>query len=221
MVISAIITAAGSGNRFGEIKQFKVLEGQPLYQYSLKVFLSVKIFDEIILVVPEGNQDIIKQEIKKISDKPVKIAIGGINRQDSVKNGIQASSANTDLVVIHDAVRPFVTKELIESCISACSCSDGAVIAVRPVDTIKYSKDHIIEKTIDRGFVWMAQTPQVFNKAKLLKAYKNHNLDNYIITDESSIMEDMGYAITIVPGLENNFKITTIEDWNRAEMQLR
>ncbi len=65
MVISAIITAAGSGNRFGEIKQFKVLEGQPLYQYSLKVFLSVKIFDEIILVVPEGNQDIIKQEIKK------------------------------------------------------------------------------------------------------------------------------------------------------------
>jgi 2-C-methyl-D-erythritol 4-phosphate cytidylyltransferase len=221
LVISAIITAAGSGNRFGEIKQFKLLEGQPLYQYSLKVFLSVNTFDEIILVVPKGSQDTIKQEIKKISDKPVKIIVGGINRQDSVKNGIQASSVNADLVVIHDAVRPFVTKELIANCISACSCSDGAIIAVQSVDTIKYSKDDTIEKTINREFIWMAQTPQVFNKAKLLKAYKNHSLDNSFVTDESSIMENMGYSITIVPGVENNFKVTTIEDWNRAEVQLR
>ena len=221
MFISAIITAAGSGQRFGETKQFKLLDGQPLYQYSIKVFLSVKIFDEVILVVPRDSQKTIEQEINSFSDKPVKIINGGINRQDSVKNGIRASSVNSDLVVIHDAVRPFVTKKLIEDCISACSYSDGAIIAIPPVDTIKYSTSDIIEKTIDREFVWMAQTPQVFNKGKLLEAYENQSLNNSIFTDEASIMEGMGYSITIVPGTEQNFKITTRDDWNRAEALLK
>lgn len=221
MFISAIITAAGSGQRFGETKQFKLLDGQPLYQYSIKVFLSVKIFDEVILVVPRDSQKTIEQETNSFSDKPVKIINGGINRQDSVKNGIRASSVNSDLVVIHDAVRPFVTKKLIEDCISACSYSDGAIIAIPPVDTIKYSTSDIIEKTIDREFVWMAQTPQVFNKGKLLEAYENQSLNNSIFTDEASIMEGMGYSITIVPGTEKNFKITTRDDWNRAEALLK
>ena len=221
MFISAIITAAGSGQRFGETKQFKLLDGQPLYQYSLKVFLSVKIFDEVILVVPRGSQKTIEQETNSFFDKPIKIITGGINRQDSVKNAIRASSVNSDLVVIHDAVRPFVTKKLIEDCISACSYSDGAIIAIPPVDTIKFSTGDIIEKTINREFIWMAQTPQAFNKEKLLKAYENHSLNNSIFTDEASIMEGMEYAITIVPGTENNFKITTNDDWNRAEALLK
>jgi len=221
LFISAIITAAGSGQRFGETKQFKLLDGQPLYQYSIKVFLGLKIFDEVILVVPRGSRKTIEQETNSFSDKPVKIITGGINRKDSVKNGIRASSVNSDLVVIHDAVRPFVTKKLIEDCISACSYSDGAIIAIPPVDTIKYSKDNIIEKTIARDFVWMAQTPQAFNKKKLLEAYENHSLNNSNFTDESSIMECMGYVITIVPGTENNFKITTNDDWNRAEALLK
>lgn len=185
------------------------------------MFLSVKIFDEVILVVPRDSQKTIEQEINSFSDKPVKIINGGINRQDSVKNGIRASSVNSDLVVIHDAVRPFVTKKLIEDCISACSYSDGAIIAIPPVDTIKYSTSDIIEKTIDREFVWMAQTPQVFNKGKLLEAYENQSLNNSIFTDEASIMEGMGYSITIVPGTEKNFKITTRDDWNRAEALLK
>jgi len=221
LFISAIITAAGSGQRFGETKQFKLLCGQPLYQYSIKVFLSVKIFDEIIMVVPKGSQKTIEQEVNSFSDKPVKIINGGINRQDSVKNGIRASSINSDLVVIHDAVRPFVTKKLIEDCISSCSHSDGAIIAIPPVDTIKYSTGNIIEKTINRECVWMAQTPQAFNKEKLLEAYENNSLNNSNFTDEASIMEGMGYTITIVPGTGNNFKITTNDDWNRAEALLK
>lgn len=219
MFSTAVITAGGSGQRFGELKQFKKLNGQPLYEYSLKTFIDVSLFGEIILVVPVENQKTIEQQVKKKYRSLVKVIVGGMNRQDSVKNGVMNSSSKTDLVVIHDAARPFITKKLIKDCILACSNSDGAIIALQPFDTIKYSKSNVVEKTIDREKVWMAQTPQAFIKEKILEAY-NNKLDELIMTDESSMMEGMGYKIKIVRGSENNFKITTDNDWKRAEMVL-
>ncbi|MFL3014473.1 MAG: 2-C-methyl-D-erythritol 4-phosphate cytidylyltransferase [Candidatus Neomarinimicrobiota bacterium] len=220
MFSTAVITAGGSGQRFGELKQFKKLNGQPLYEHSLKTFIDVSLFGEIILVVPVENQKTIEQQVKKKYKSLVKVIVGGMNRQDSVKNGVMNSSSKTDLVVIHDASRPFITKKLIKDCILACSNSDGAIIAIQPFDTIKYSKSNVVEKTIDREKVWMAQTPQAFIKEKILEAY-NNKLDELIMTDESSMMEGMGYKIKIVRGSENNFKITTDNDWKRAEMVLR
>ena len=219
MFSTAVITAGGSGQRFGELKQFKKLNGQPLYEYSLKTFIDVSLFGEIILVVPVENQKTIEQQVKKKYRSLVKVIVGGINRQDSVKNGVMNSSSKTDLVVIHDAARPFITKKLIKDCILACSNSDGAIIALQPFDTIKYSKSNVVEKTIDREKVWMAQTPQAFIKEKILEAY-NNKLNELIMTDESSMMESMGYKIKIVRGSEDNFKITTDDDWKRAEMVL-
>ena len=219
MFSTAVITAGGSGQRFGELKQFKKLNGQPLYEYSLKTFIDVSLFGEIILVVPVENQKTIEQQVKKKYRSLVKVIVGGMNRQDSVKNGVMNSSSKTDLVVIHDASRPFITKKLIKDCILACSNSDGAIIALQPFDTIKYSKSNVVEKTIDREKVWMAQTPQAFIKEKILEAY-NNKLDELIMTDESSMMEGMGYKIKIVRGSEDNFKITTDDDWKRAEMVL-
>lgn len=219
MFSTAVITAGGSGQRFGELKQFKKLNGQPLYEHSLKTFIDVSLFGEIILVVPVENQKTIEQQVKKKYKSLVKVIVGGMNRQDSVKNGVMNSSSKTDLVVIHDASRPFITKKLIKDCILACSNSDGAIIALQPFDTIKYSKSNVVEKTIDREKVWMAQTPQAFIKEKILEAY-NNKLDELIMTDESSMMEGMGYKIKIVRGSENNFKITTDNDWKRAEMVL-
>ena len=219
MFSTAVITAGGSGQRFGELKQFKKLNGQPLYEHSLKTFIDVSLFGEIILVVPVENQKTIEQQVKKKYKSLVKVIVGGMNRQDSVKNGVMNSSSKTDLVVIHDASRPFITKKLIKDCILACSNSDGAIIALQPFDTIKYSKSNVVEKTIDREKVWMAQTPQAFIKEKILEAY-NNKLDELIMTDESSMMESMGYKIKIVRGSENNFKITTDNDWKRAEMVL-
>ena len=220
MFSTAIITAGGSGQRFGELKQFKRLNGQPIYEYSLKTFIDTRLFGEIILVVPGENQKTIEQEVKKKHRSLVKVIVGGIDRQDSVKNGVMNSSSKTDLVVIHDAARPFITKKLIKNCILACSNSDGAIIALQSFDTIKYSKGNVVEKTIDREKVWMAQTPQAFIKEKILEAYKN-KLDELIMTDESSMMEGMGYKIKIVRGSESNFKITTEYDWKRAEMVIR
>ena len=218
---SAIITAAGSGRRFGEAKQFKKLHGKPLYQYSLDIFIKSTLFEEIILVIPNSNYEKIQQEVKKKYGSQVNLVVGGINRQDSVKNAIQNSNHKIDLVVIHDAARPFVTKTLIEECISACEISDGAIIAMQPNDTIKFSKDNIVEKTIDRSNIWMAQTPQAFNKQKILEAYSSREFDDLIVTDESSLMEKLGCKIMIVPGTGKNFKITTLDDWERAEAELQ
>ena len=221
MVKSAIITAAGSGRRFGEAKQFKKLHGKPLYQYSLDIFIKSRLFDEIILVIPNSNQEKVQKEIKRKYSSQVSLVIGGPDRQDSVKNAIQNSNPNIDLVVIHDAARPFITTTLIEKCISACETSDGAIIAMQPNDTIKFSKDNIVEKTIDRSNIWMAQTPQAFNKRKILEAYSSSDFNDLIVTDESSLMEKLGYKIMIVPGTGKNFKITTFDDWERAEAELQ
>ena len=221
MVKSAIITAAGSGRRFGEAKQFKKLHGKPLYQYSLDIFIKSRLFDEIILVIPNSNQEKVQKKIKKKYGSQVSLVIGGPDRQDSVKNAIQNSNPKVDLVVIHDAARPFITKKLIEECIFACETSDGAIIAMQPHDTIKFSKDNIVEKTIDRSNIWMAQTPQAFNKQKILEAYNSREFDDLVVTDESSLMEKLGYKIMIVPGTGKNFKITTLNDWERAEAELK
>ena len=221
MVKSAIITAAGSGRRFGEAKQFKKLHGKPLYQYSLDTFIKSRLFDEIILVIPSSNHEKVQKEIKRDYGSQVSLVIGGPNRQDSVKNAIQNSNPNVDLVVIHDAARPFITTTLIKKCISACETSDGAIIAMQPHDTIKFSKDNIVEKTIDRSNIWMAQTPQAFNKQKILKAYSSREFDDLVVTDESTLMEKLGYKIMIVPGTWKNFKITTLDDWERAEAELK
>ena len=221
MVKSAIITAAGSGRRFGEAKQFKKLHGKPLYQYSLDIFIQSRLFDEIILVIPKSNQQKVQKEIKMKYGSQVGLVIGGPDRQDSVKNAIQNSNPKVDLVVIHDAARPFITKTLIEQCVSACETSDGAIIAMQPHDTIKLSNDNVVEKTIDRSIVWMAQTPQAFNKHKLLEAYSSFKFDDLVVTDESSLMEKLGYKIMIVPGTGKNFKITTSDDWERAEAELQ
>ena len=221
MRTSAIITAAGSGRRFGEAKQFKKLHGKPLYEYSLDIFIKSRLFHEVILVIPNNNYEKIQREIKREYGSQVNLVIGGPNRQDSVKNAIQNSNPKSDLVVIHDAARPFITKSLIKKCISACKTSDGAIIAMQPHDTIKFSKNNIVEKTIDRSNIWMAQTPQAFNKRKILEAYSSNDFDDLIVTDESSLMEKLGYKIMIVPGTGKNFKITTFDDWERAEAELQ
>ena len=221
MFISAIITAAGQGQRFGSQKQFKPLGGKPLYQHSLGIFISSKIINEIILVVPHDNRYAISKDIRYSSQSIVKVIAGGSARCQSVKSGVDASSRDTDLVVIHDAARPFVTREMLGSVIKACEKSDGAIVAIPAVDTVKYLNNRVVEKTLDRNRVWLAQTPQAFKKVKLLNAYRNYDLSNPAITDESSIMEGMGYNISIVSGSQSNFKVTTKYDWKHAEGLLK
>ena len=209
--------AAGSGSRFGEKKQFKLLKGRALYFYSLNKFLLCENVSEIILVVPKSRLVEIKKEIVNIKKtKKIKVVSGGHRRQDSVKNGLLSVSTKSQLVCIHDGARPFVSEKLIKQSIIACSKNDGAIVANPNFDTLKTCERGYVKKTIDRNNVWMAQTPQVFWKTKLLHAVAISEKKNMEVTDESSMMESLGYKVCVVRGDYNNFKITSREDWERA-----
>jgi 2-C-methyl-D-erythritol 4-phosphate cytidylyltransferase len=128
-----------------------------------------------------------------------------------------ASNPDSQLICIHDAARPFVTDSLINKTINACEKFDGSVVAIPVSDTVKYAENEVIVKTLDRENIWLAQTPQTFNKEKLLQALDNAETNPLTGTDESVLMEAMGFSIQLVEGHPNNFKITTKDDWGRAE----
>ncbi len=219
MKVSAIIPAAGSGERFGEEKQFKLLSGRPLFFHTLKLFLQSDYIDEIIVAVPSANVGSTHRDVLSMSaGKPVKVVAGGTRRQDSVKNGIDVSDSHSTLVCIHDAARPFVTEDLIQRSISACEFADGAVVGIPSKDTVKFTENGFIKETLDREKIWLAQTTQCFHKNKLIQALYYAETENLTGTDESALMEAMGFSIKLVDGDSNNFKITTKDDWIRAEV---
>ncbi|HJM47205.1 MAG TPA: 2-C-methyl-D-erythritol 4-phosphate cytidylyltransferase [Candidatus Marinimicrobia bacterium] len=217
MPTAAIIPAAGSGIRFGETKQFKLLGKTPLFIHTLTPFLQSKKIEEIILVVPQDNVNNIKNTLSSL-DKNIIVISGGPHRQDSVYRGLKKVSQSCNKVCIHDGARPFVSIELIESTIKGCVNFDGVIVAENVTDTVKLvTHGRRVQKTLDRNKIWLAQTPQTFNKKELVNAFLSSRRKNIIGTDEAMIMEEMGYSIGIVEGSNQNIKITTKEDWRYAE----
>ncbi len=219
--IGAVIVAAGSGLRFGERKQFKKLVSKPLYLYSLQHFTDCDLIDEIVLVIPEDLINTITLEVRKLNQIPeIKIVAGGKLRQDSVLVGIEGLSADIDIVCVHDAARPFVSTDLIVDTITACENNDGAVAAIPSHDTVKEinCNNNRIKRTIPRDKIWLAQTPQVFHRNKLLKALFYARGKGIKVTDESTLLESLDYSIVVVEGSADNFKITTLNDWKLAEL---
>ena len=220
--VSAIILAAGSGSRFGEKKQFKHLNGKPIWAYSLNAFIQSKCVDELILVIPNDSLETLKrsQDFTSLNkENNIKLVLGGESRKDSVLNGLKAVKKANDIVCIHDAVRPFIKISYIKHSVEACSDFDGAIIAIPSVDTVKKVDNQIIKNTIDRESLWMAQTPQTFKKEKLLYAIKNFSHLN--ITDESMLMEEANFKIKLIEGDQSNFKITNGIDWELAKVIVR
>ena len=219
--VSAIILAAGSGSRFGEKKQFKELNGKPIWFYSLNTFIQSESVDELILVIPNDSLETLKQSqvftsLNKTNN--IKLVSGGESRKDSVFNGLKVVKKAIDIVCIHDAARPFIKASYIKHSVEACSEFDGAIIAIPSVDTVKKVDKQIIKNTIDRESLWMAQTPQTFKKDKLLYAIKNSSHLN--ITDESMLMEEANFKIKLIEGDQSNFKITNEIDWEFAKVMV-
>ena len=217
--VSAIIPAAGSGSRFGEEKQFKILNGRPLWAYTLDPFIKSSLINEILFIVPETYINTVQSSESFIiasKKKEIKVIPGGPKRTDSVLNGLHSTKKTNGLVCIHDAARPFIRQSFITETVNSCKDFDGAVLAIPSVDTVKVVKDEIINKTIDRTIIWMAQTPQTFHRDKLLDAFKN-NIKVHV-TDESVLMELSGYSIKIINGDAENFKITNKLDWELAKI---
>jgi len=225
MKVTAIITAAGKGKRMlhSVPKHFIRLEDKPVLAHTLDVFERCPDVNQVLVVSRSGEENYcLKEVVEKYGYKKVlKIVIGGDRRQDSVYNGIKELDEDTDIVLVHDGVRPFVSQNTLSEAIKLAIFADGVVTAVPVKDTIKYvGDDGIIRATPDRSSLWHAQTPQVFKRRILEEAYVRAYNDKYSGTDESSLVERLGYKVKIVEGTADNIKITTKEDLLFAEVIL-
>lgn len=214
--IGAILLMAGSGNRMGsEIpKQFLMLGGKRVYIHTLEVLQKTQIFDEIVLVTHPDWLDTISQEVSL-----VKIVKGASTRQESSYLGLDGFSQEPDIVLVHDAVRPFVSREiLINNVLQAIQ--HGAVdTCISSADTLVYAPDGLwIDHIPQRAHFQRGQTPQTFRYDWLLEAHQKTTLKN--ATDDCAIVKELGKPIHIVQGEDHNFKITTKFDINLAEFLL-
>lgn len=226
MKSSAIITAAGFGHRMGggKKKQFLLLGGVPLIIHTLERFQSSSLITEIILLIPEDDIAYCKKKV--ISNynftKLKKIIPGGEKRQDSVFNGLQEASKEMEMIVVHDGVRPFLTKNILETAITEAKKKGAAVVAIPVKDTLKkISGQRILSERVSRDSLWRIQTPQVFKKEILIHAFKKAREDNFYGTDESTLVARSGVPVYVVGGSELNIKITTPEDMVLGESIFR
>jgi 2-C-methyl-D-erythritol 4-phosphate cytidylyltransferase len=216
--IDTVIVAAGSGKRLGARtpKAFVALAGRPLFVHSLLRFARHKNISRIIIVAPPSMVGRMRRVCSLyLGGKKVTVVGGGVHRWQSVKNGVAASQA--DWVLIHDAARPFVTAAVIDAVISASKKYAAVIAATAEVDTVrKFRYDRAME-TLDRNEIVRVQTPQLFVRKKLLKAFSHASRLSSPPTDEAVLMERAGTAVGIAPGDPLNFKITTKEDLALAE----
>ena len=221
---TAIVLAAGQGKRMGTKvqKQYLEISGKPVLFYSLDAFQRSNIIDEIILVVGENQEDYCKKEIveKYGITKVSKIVKGGSERYYSVWNGLQAMSED-GYVFIHDGARPFVTEEILSRVYDAVQTEKACVVGMPVKDTIKIADDNKFAKeTPNRNYVWMVQTPQVFEKSLVKEAYSLLMEQEIIqVTDDAMVVEKMlNRNVILVEGSYENIKITTPEDLKIAEI---
>lgn len=219
-MVTAIIVAAGKGKRMGEYipKQFLLLKEKPVLWHTLYAFQCSAAIDEILLVInPDWEQE--SNNIAKKFSKVKYVVFGGKTRQASVWAGLEAIE-HTDIVLIHDGVRPFVSKNLIERVIKGVYKWE-AVVPVLPVkETIKWVEGEIIKKTIPRHVLYSAQTPQGFKYLLLKEAYEEAQKQKRDFTDDASLLENRGTKVHVVLGESYNIKITTPEDLKWAQVIL-
>ena len=225
--VSVILTAAGLGVRMGGNvkKPYLCIKGKPILQHSLEKFLDVKGVREIVMVVGANELEDVRDKLRgKYTEYGiwVKTVPGGRRRQDSVYEGLKHLGPQTVIVLVHDAVRPIVTAEMIEAVINRASASGAAILAVPVNATVKEveGKGRII-RTVDRERLWMAQTPQGFKKDVLLRAYYALLDEDVEVTDDAQAVERLGHPVEVVPGSHTNIKITTPDDLVLAEALMR
>ena len=218
---SVVIVSAGRGSRMkADInKQFLKLKGKEVIAHTIDKFYNNKNIDEIVVVVKEDEADFFRRNIiDKYGYKNIKIAFGGKERQDSVFNGLKAVNERCDIVLIHDGARPFVTDEIIKNSIECAKKNKCVIVGVPVKDTIKIiNKDNEVCDTPNRSTLWSIQTPQVFEYLSIIKAHKIAKEKSYYGTDDSTLMEYLGYNVKVIEGSYNNIKITTPEDLKIGE----
>ncbi|PLR96343.1 2-C-methyl-D-erythritol 4-phosphate cytidylyltransferase [Bacillus sp. T33-2] len=223
MAYQVIIPAAGQGKRMGagKNKLFLTLNDVPVFIHTLKVFEEDDECEGIVLVIhPDDREQFVRlldfYQIVKVTA----LVPGGRERQDSVYNGLKAVRSD-GIVLVHDAARPFIKRQIIHQLVKAAELEGAAIVAVPVKDTIKKADSlHVIE-TVERSSLWAVQTPQAFRVSVLLDSHKQAVQDSFIGTDDASLAERLGHKVIIIKGDYDNIKLTTPEDLYFAEAIIR
>jgi 2-C-methyl-D-erythritol 4-phosphate cytidylyltransferase len=240
MKVVVIIPAAGLGTRmasapsarakkFAPSKQFTELDGTPILIHTLRKFAASPQVSEIYVALRENEIGSFRAQVEKMSEishKNIQLVTGGEHRQQSVANALAAVSATPkDVVLVHDAVRPFVDQEIIENVVKAAEKYGAAIAGMPAVDSVKQvertAEGAVITATVPRERVVMAQTPQGFRYSVIKKAFDEATADGFIGTDEASLVERSGHQVAVVMGSPRNIKITTPADMELAEFYLK
>ena len=225
-LVSAIIPAAGLGSRMSSssYKQFLEIGGKPVIVHTLERFQQAKAVDEMVVVLPPGKVEAFSRRIAAYGfHKPLHFVAGGERRQDSVYQGfLSLNGEETQIVVVHDAVRPLVPADLIQQVVEKARLTGAAIAAIPVVDTIKeVSPQGVVVSTPERSTLRQTQTPQAFAYSILREAFHRAYADGYYGTDDSSLVENIGVQVAVVSGSPFNIKITTPKDVRLAEFILR
>jgi len=219
-MLSAIIVAAGSSERMGFDKLFALVSGKPVIAHTIAAFENTNCVDEIVLV---GRSDSLN-ELKKLIAQPTKVKKvvgGGAERSDSVRSGLEHVDSKSDYIAVHDAARPMITPEKIARVFEAAQKNGAATLAEPINDTLKRADgDLFVNEPVDRSGVFGMQTPQVFERKLLEKAYEIVATKKISVTDEVSAVELLGHKIVLVPNYDFNFKVTYPRDLPLAEFVL-
>ncbi len=234
MKVAVILPAAGLGTRMGRVtpeksgtsrKQFMLLEGLPILLHTVRKFANSSRVHEIVVAVRREDLDWVTSLLEQeLAAGRVHVVEGGNSRQESVENALAAIEPDTDLVAVHDAVRPFIDLETIDKVVDEAARTGAAIVGVVPGDTVKrlHRGGSHIEATIPRETLVLAQTPQVFRYALLRQAFERARADGFIGTDEASLVERMEETeVSVVLGTDRNIKITKPSDMDLARLFLR
>lgn len=222
MKASAIIVAAGSGTRLGHDlpKAFVELGGQTLLGRALRTVGALAEIEEAVVTVPAGMESRARAEVHTSGlEIPVKITAGGVERQDSVRIALGLTSAEAELIAVHDAARPFATPAMYSAVLAAAQRHGGAIVGIPVADTLKHAdQSGAIIATVARAALWQAQTPQAFRRALLVRAHERAAAERITATDDADLVERLGATVMTVAGTGLNFKITTAADLRLAEL---
>jgi 2-C-methyl-D-erythritol 4-phosphate cytidylyltransferase len=235
MKVAVILPAAGLGTRMGKgaaektgtsRKQFMLLEGSPILMHTVRKFVASPRVSEIVVAVRADDVEWVGGMLARgFPNSPVRAVEGGNSRQQSVDNALTSIAPDTDLVAVHDAVRPFIDPETIEKVIDEAAETGAAIVGVPAVDTVKQvirGTSHVrIRSTLPREKLVMAQTPQVFRYELLKRAFEMARADGFTGTDESSLVERLDIEVSVVMGSDRNIKITKPGDMDLAHLFFR
>ena len=235
MKIAVILPAAGLGTRMGRIsaekagtsrKQFMLLEGSPILVHTVRKFAASPRVAEIVVAVRGEDVEWVRQLLsREFPSSRVRVVEGGNSRQQSVANALASLGSDTDLVAVHDAVRPFIDLETIEKVFDEAAQMGAAIVGVPAVDTVKQVSRStgrvLIRSTLPREKLVMAQTPQVFRFELLKRAFDSAQTDGFTGTDEASLVERLDVEVGVVLGSDRNIKITKPGDMDLAHLFFR